>query len=259
MQVNLHGKTALITGASKGIGLGLAKALDTAGAKTIIVSLETPAEVQPRFVNFTTAPEYFQADLSDPENHAKLVTALNRNNLAVDILVNNAGIQFTSPTQDFPFAKWQQIIAINLSAVFYLSSLLLPGMQERQFGRIINISSVHGLVASINKAAYVAAKHGIVGLTKVIALENANKGITCNALCPGFVHTDLCEEQIVAHCQSMKITRQEAIDAMLDEKHPSRQFVTIEQIGALAVFVASDAAAQITGTTLPIDGGWTAR
>ncbi|HYC13308.1 MAG TPA: 3-hydroxybutyrate dehydrogenase, partial [Stellaceae bacterium] len=178
---------------------------------------------------------------------------------SVDVLVNNAGIQFTAPVEEFPDDKWDAIIAINLCASFHAIKAALPGMKQRKFGRIINIASAHGLVASIHKVAYVSAKHGLVGMTKVVAVEAANDGITCNAICPGWVLTPLVDKQIQASAKDKGTSYEAAKNALLSEKQPMLQFTTTEQIGALAVYLASDAAATITGTTLSIDGGWTAQ
>jgi 3-hydroxybutyrate dehydrogenase len=177
----------------------------------------------------------------------------------VDILVNNAGIQHTAPVDAFPAEKWDGIVATNLSAAFHAIQRAVPAMKERGYGRIVNTASVHGLVASVNKAAYVAAKHGLVGLTKVVALETAGTGITCNAICPGWTRTELIQQQIVARAQALGVTVEEGARDLLSEKQPSKQFVTTEQLGALVVFLCSEAAAQLTGASIPVDGGWTAQ
>ena len=203
--------------------------------------------------------DYSGADMSKPEQIAAMVAQAEKTFGRVDILVNNAGIQYTSPIETFPTDKWDAIIAINLSAVFHGTKAALPGMQARGWGRIINIASVHGLVASANKSAYVAAKHGVIGLTKVTALENAGKGITANAICPGWVLTPLVQKQIDALATKDGLSNADAAIKLLSEKQPSKAFVTPEQLGALAVFLCSDAASQQTGAAINMDGGWLAQ
>jgi 3-hydroxybutyrate dehydrogenase len=194
-----------------------------------------------------------------PAQCTALIEAAQQHFGTVDILINNAGIQHVAPVEEFPADRWDAILAINLSAAFHTIRAALPAMQQRNWGRIINIASTHGHVASIHKAAYVAAKHGLVGLTKVVALENATRGITCNAICPGFVLTPLVEQQIADRSRAEKLTAEEATRELLREKQPSEKFTTVEEIAALAIFLCSPAAANMTGASLPIDGGWLAQ
>lgn len=259
----LKEKVAVVTGSTSGIGLGIATALAQQGAHVVLNGFGDAQVIEALRADlaeqYGVTVLYDGADLSQGESVRQLVAntvqALGR----IDILVNNAGIQHTALIEDFPVEKWDAILALNLSAVFHGSAAALPYMKQQGWGRIINIASAHGLVGSATKAAYVAAKHGVVGLTKVTALETAGTGVTANAICPGWVHTPLVEKQIVALAESQHLTLEEAARDMLGEKQPSLQFVTPEQLGATAVFLASDAAAQITGTTLSVDGGWTAR
>ena len=202
---------------------------------------------------------YSGADMTRPREIASLVEETAKELGSVDILVNNAGIQHTAPVEDFPPERWDAIIAINLSSAFHTIHHALPLMRKSGWGRIINTASVHGLVASVNKAAYVTAKHGLIGLSKVVALETAGSGITCNAICPGWVRTELVEPQIVARAKALGVDIEEGGRNMLAEKQPSRQFVTVEQLGEVVVFLCSPAASQITGVALPVDGGWTAQ
>jgi len=233
--MGLRDQTAVITGSTSGIGLGLAEAFAGAGCKLVINGFAQPAAAQ------------------------ALIHAAEERFGTVDILINNAGIQYVAPVQDFPADRWDAILAVCLSAAFHTTRAVLPGMQQRGYGRIINTASAHGLVASINKSAYVAAKHGIVGLTKVAALENAKRGITCNAICPGFVLTPLVQKQIDDIAAQRGISNDEARNQFLNEKQPSEQFTSIEDIAELALFLCSPAAKNITGASLSIDGGWTAR
>lgn len=260
MTAQLANKTAIVTGSTSGIGLGLAKALAAAGANVMLNGLGEAAviEASKRAVKEAGAPKvsYHGADMRKADEIRALVAACEKEFGAVDILVNNAGIQFVSPIVDLPDDKWEDIISINLSAAFYATKAALPGMQKRKWGRVINIASVHGLVASVDKSAYVAAKHGIVGLTKVTALEHARHGITANAICPGYVMTPLVQKQVDAYAQKHNLDNAGAIEGFLAEKHPTRQFTTVEQLGALAVFLASDSAQNMTGVSLPMDGGW---
>jgi 3-hydroxybutyrate dehydrogenase len=258
----LKGKNAIVTGSTSGIGLGVAVTLAKEGVNILLNGFGTPEEIDAakKAVAATGVKvDYSNADMSKPEQIAAMVAQGEKAFGAVDILVNNAGIQFTSPIEAFPTEKWDAIIAINLSAVFHGTKAALPGMQSRGWGRIINIASVHGLVASANKSAYVAAKHGVIGLTKVTALENAGKGITCNAICPGWVLTPLVQKQIDAIAAKDGISNAEASVKLLSEKQPSKAFVTPEQLGALAVFLCGDAAAQQTGSAINMDGGWIAQ
>jgi 3-hydroxybutyrate dehydrogenase len=201
---------------------------------------------------------YSAADMTKPEAIADMIAAVLAEHGRLDVLVNNAGIQHVAPLDRFPVEKWDAILSINLSSAFHTMRLALPAMRQNRFGRIINIASAHGLVASPFKAAYVAAKHGIVGLTKVAALETAEEGITCNAICPGYVYTPLVEAQIDGQAKAHGISREQVIHDVLLAQQPNKRFATVEELGALTVFLASDAAASITGTTLPVDGGWTA-
>ena len=259
----LSGKIALVTGSTSGIGLGIAKALAAQGCQIMLNGFGDPAAVERTRAaleaEHRVRVRYDDADLTRPGEVTALVDATLEALGAVDILVNNAGIQHTAPVDAFPPEKWDAILATNLSAAFHAIQRAVPAMKERGFGRIVNTASVHGLVGSVNKAAYVAAKHGRVGLTKVVALETAGTGITCNAICPGWTHTALIQQQIVARAQALGVTVEEGERELLSEKQPSKQFVTTEQLGALVVFLCSDAAAQLTGAAVPVDGGWTAQ
>ena len=259
----LKGRRALITGSTSGIGLGVARALAAAGCSVMLNGsreAEAVEAVRRELEGQAGVPvTYHQADLTRPAEAEGLVAATVERLGGLDILVNNAGIQFTAPVEDFPPEMWDRIIALNLSSAFHTIHHALPRMKAGGWGRILNVSSVHGLVASVRKAAYVTAKHGLVGLTKVVALETAGQGITCNAICPGWTRTELIEPQIVALAAKLGVDTEEGGRALLAEKQPSRQFVAIEHLGQLAVFLCSDAAAQITGTAIPIDGGWTAQ
>ena len=259
----LKGKTALVTGSTSGIGLGMAEAFAAAGANVVLNGFGDPAEIEKTRAamaeKFGVKVGYSGADMSKPAEIRQMVQDAIAQFGALDILVNNAGIQHTAPLDEFPEEKWDAILAINLSAAFHAIKAAVPGMKQRGWGRIINIASVHGLVASTHKAAYVAAKHGIIGLTKVTALELANAGITCNAICPGWVRTPLVEKQIEARAQQAGVSVDQAKQQLLSEKQPMTEFTTPAGIGALAVFLCSDAAATMTGVSLPIDGGWTAQ
>lgn len=259
----LKGKKAVVTGSTSGIGLAMATELAKAGADVAINGFGQPEDIERERSTleskFGVKAYYLNADLSDAQATRDFIAKAAEALGGLDILVNNAGIQYTAPIEEFPVDKWNAIIALNLSAVFHGTAAALPIMQKQGWGRIINIASAHGLVASVNKSAYVAAKHGVVGLTKVTALENAGKGITCNAICPGWVRTPLVEKQIEAISQQKGIDIEAAARELLAEKQPSLQFVTPEQLGGAAVFLSSAAADQMTGTTLSLDGGWTAR
>lgn len=258
----LKGKAALVTGSTSGIGLGMARAFAAEGCKVMLNGLGDAAEIEATRAalaeEFGVEVRYNGADMTKPDEIAAMVKEAESAFGSLDILVNNAGIQHTAAIPDFPDAKWEAVIAINLSAVFYGTKAALPGMQKRGWGRIVNIASAHGKVASPNKSAYVAAKHGVVGLTKVTALENAGKGVTCNAICPGWVRTDLVERQIEALAEKLGVSVEEGAVELLREKQPSLQFVTPEQLGGFAVFLCGPAAEQITGAALSMDGGWTA-
>lgn len=259
----LTGKTAIVTGSTSGIGEGIATVLAGAGANILFNGFGDKAAIE-ALVKQTAAAygvktEYSDADMSKPEAVRGMIAQAEKTFGAVDILVNNAGIQHTALTEDFPADKWDAIIAINLSASFHATAAALPGMKTRGYGRIINIASAHGLVASAQKIAYVAAKHGIVGMTKVVALETARTGITCNAICPGWVHTPLVQKQIEANAVRDGISLDEATERLLEGKEPSLRFSTPQDIGGLALFLCSEAAANMTGTSLSHDGGWTAQ
>ena len=259
----LQGKTAIVTGSTSGIGLGIAGALARENAHVILNGFADAAEIEARTAEIAATGSgqcvFHGADMSKPDQIGDLVAMAEDRFGGVDILVNNAGIQHTDPVEAFPVDRWDAIIAINLSAVFHATRLVLPGMKTRGWGRVINTGSVHGLVASPYKAAYVAAKHGVSGLTKVVALETAGSGITCNAICPGWVRTPLAERQIEDIAARGGLTIDAAVEQLLSPKQPSKQFVSASDIGALAVFLCSAAAAQMTGTTLPVDGGWLAQ
>lgn len=259
----LKGLNAVVTGSTSGIGLGIAAILASKGVNLVINGFGDVATIEAErarlAARYGVKVAYSDADVSKPAEVKAMIDLCVDSYGSIDILVNNAGIQYTETVDRFPIDKWNAIIAINLSGVFLGTQAALPHMQARGFGRIINIGSVHGLVGSPNKSAYVAAKHGVVGLSKVVALENAGTGITCNTICPGWVHTPLVQKQIEALAAANGITIEAATERLLVEKQPSRQFATPEQIGELAAFLASPAAAQITGTAMPIDGGWTAQ
>ncbi len=261
--MSLKGKVALVTGSTSGIGLGIARALAAQGADLVLNGFGDAAAIEKLRADlaaeFANRVLYSGADMSRPEQIAAMVAEAEAKLGAVDILVNNAGIQFVADIVDFPAEKWDQIIAINLSAVFHGTKAALPGMKKRGWGRIINIASAHGLVASPQKAAYVAAKHGVVGLTKVAAIEVANAGITVNAICPGWVLTPLVEKQIADKAKQEGRSVDQVKADFLSEKQAMTRFSTPEEIGGLAVFLCSDSAQTITGAPLSIDGGWVAQ
>ncbi len=258
----LDGRVALVTGSTSGIGLGIARSLAAAGANVVLNGFGTAddtARTKDAIENdYGVKAIYSAADMTSPEAIAAMLSVTLRDLGRLDILVNNAGIQHVTPLDQFPVTKWDQILAINLSAAFHTVRLALPAMRNQEFGRIINVASAHGLVGSPFKAAYVAAKHGILGLTKVAALETAEEGITCNAICPGYVYTPLVEAQIDGQAKAHGISRDQVIRDVLLAQQPNKRFATVEEIGALAVFLSSEAAASITGIALPVDGGWTA-
>jgi 3-hydroxybutyrate dehydrogenase len=258
----LDGKVALVTGSTSGIGLGIVRALAAAGAEVVLNGLGSAAEIdrtrEQIAGEFGVKASFSPADMTRPKSIAEMIAATVAQFGRLDILVNNAGIQHVAPLDQFPVEKWDQILAINLSSAFHTTRLALPAMRQNGFGRIINIASAHGLVASPFKAAYVAAKHGIVGLTKVTALETAEEGITCNAICPGYVYTPLVEAQIDSQAKAHGISRDQVIRDVLLAQQPNKRFATVEELGALTVFLSTEAAASITGVALPIDGGWTA-
>jgi 3-hydroxybutyrate dehydrogenase len=258
----LAGRVALVTGSSSGIGLGIARALARAGASVMLNGLEPLERVQPLVEQLAEEgagrTAYAAADLSQPAAVMRLVEEAEGALGAIDILVNNAGVQHVAPLETFPPAKWDLILALDLSAVFHASRAVFAGMKQRGYGRIINVASAHGLVASPFKSAYVAAKHGVVGLTKVMALEGAEAGVTANAICPGYVWTPLVEKQIDDQAKAHGISREEVVKKVFLKNQPTGRFATVEEMGALAAFLASPAAASITGVALPVDGGWTA-
>ncbi|WP_313498943.1 3-hydroxybutyrate dehydrogenase [Stutzerimonas nitrititolerans] len=254
----LKGKVALITGSTSGIGLGIACKLAAAGADVMLNGFGDAEVALARVAAYGRRVLHHPADVSDPEQIADMIRHTERELGALDVLVNNAGIQQLAAVEDFPVERWDAIIAINLSSVFHTTRLALPGMRQRNWGRIINVSSVHGLVASVQKSAYVAAKHGVIGLTKTVALETATTGITCNALCPGWVLTPLVQQQIDLRYQTHGDTER-ATRELLMEKQPSLDFVTPEDLGELALFLCSDAARQVRGVAWNMDGGWLAQ
>ena len=254
-------KSAVVTGATSGIGLGIARALAAEGANVLINGFGEPKDIEKARASieaeFGVKAIYSPADMSRPGQIAGMVKHAEQTFGSVDILINNAGIQHVAPIENFPSEKWDQIIAINLSAAFHAIRAAVPGMKTRGWGRIISTASAHSLVASPFKAAYVSAKHGIAGLTKTVALELATHGITANCISPGYVWTPLVEKQSPETMRARGLTREQVINDVLLEAQPTKQFVTVEQIGALAVFLCSESASQITGVNLSIDGGWT--
>jgi len=261
--MSLHGRTALVTGSTQGIGLAIAEALARAGAQVVLHGIETAEQgraVAARLQAETGARcAYVPADLAQEDAAASLVATAEAALAPLDILVNNAGIQHTCGIAEFPAARWNAILAINLSSAFHTMKAAVPGMRARGWGRIVNIASVHGLVASLNKSAYLAAKHGLVGLSKGVALETAAEGITVNCICPGWTDTALIQPQIEAKAAEQGGDRQAGIRALLREKQPNLTLLPPSQIGAVAVFLCGPAAAGITGVALPVDGGWTAQ
>ncbi|MFC7399232.1 3-hydroxybutyrate dehydrogenase [Chelatococcus sp. GCM10030263] len=259
--MSLKSRTAVVTGSTSGIGLAIARALASDGANVVINGFGDADAIEKERAgiekDFGVKAAYVAADLTKAEDCEKLIAAATETFGSVDVLVNNAGVQYVAPIEEFPVDKWNMIIALNLSAAFHATRAAVPGMKARKWGRIINTASAHALVASPFKAAYVAAKHGIAGLTKVVALETATFGITANAICPGYVWTPLVEKQIPDQAKARGISEQEAKNILLAAQ-PTKEFVTVEQVAAFALFLTSDAAAAITGSILPIDGGWTA-
>ena len=259
---SLKDRVSLITGSTSGIGLGIAKSLASAGSAVVLNGFGKPDEIaatqQGVAKEYGVEVAYSGADMSKPESIAEMIDMTLGKFGRIDILVNNAGIQHVAPLQEFPPAKWDAIIAINLSSAFHTTRLALPSMIANTWGRIINIASAHGLVGSAYKSAYVAAKHGILGLTKVTALETAEQGITCNAICPGYVYTPLVEAQIEGQAKAHGIPPEQVIREVLLAQQPNKRFATVEELGAFTLFLASDAAASITGTSIAVDGGWTA-
>lgn len=259
----LKGKVAIVTGSTSGIGLGIAKVLAGQGANIVLNGFGEAREIEAIRSGVADAngvrAVYDGADMSKGDAVRRLVAGTIEKLGRLDILVNNAGIQFTASVEEFPPAKWDAILAINLSAAYHGIAAAVPHMRKQGWGRIINIASAHGLVGSAHKAAYVAAKHGLIGLTKVVALETAGAGITANAVCPGWVKTPLVEKQIADIAVQRKISERDAAMELLEEKQPSRSFVTPEQLGGTVAFLCSPAADQITGTAIAVDGGWTAQ
>lgn len=256
--MSLHGKTAVITGSNSGIGLGIARELARAGADVVLNSFtdrdEDHALAAGIGAEFGVTARYLRADMSNGRDCRALIEQAG----GCDILVNNAGIQHVAPIDAFPVDKWDAIIAINLTSAFHTTAAALPVMRARGWGRVVNVASAHGLTASPYKSAYIAAKHGVVGLSKTTALETAEEPITCNAICPGYVLTPLVEAQIPDQMAAHGMDRETVIRDVMLARQPSKQFATVEQLGGTTVFLCSDAAAQITGTTISVDGGWTA-
>jgi 3-hydroxybutyrate dehydrogenase len=256
--MNLSGKTAIITGSNSGIGLGVARELAKAGADVVLNSFTDREEDHALAAEIAqetgTKARYIKADMSVGGECRALIEKAG----ACDILVNNAGIQHVAPIDQFPVDKWDAIIAINMNSAYHTMAAALPMMRAAGWGRIVNIASAHGLTASPYKAAYIAAKHGVVGMTKTVALETAQEPITCNAICPGYVLTPLVEAQIPDTMKEYNMSREDVIKNVMLERQPSKEFATVEQLGGTTVFLCSDAAAQITGTTISVDGGWTA-
>jgi len=261
--MSLKGKMALVSGSTSGIGLGIARALAAQGVDILLNGFGEPAEIERLRAEIAESGgvrvRHAGADIGDPAQVRAMVAGAEGAFGRLDILVNNAGVQFTAPIEAFPDEQWDRLIAINLSGAFHATKAAIPGMRRRGWGRIINVASAHGLVASAHKAAYVAAKHGIVGLTKVTAIELANSGITANAICPGWVLTPLVQVQIDARARQEGRSVGEVEQALLAEKQPMTRFTAAEQIGALVVFLCSEAASTITGAPLSIDGGWLAQ
>jgi 3-hydroxybutyrate dehydrogenase len=258
----LKGKNAVVTGSTSGIGLAYARALAKEGVNIVINGFGTATDIEKERQaiesEFQVKCVYDPADMTKPAEIAGMIANAEKTFGSVDILINNAGVQYVSEIENFPVEKWDQIIAINLSSAFHTIRAAVPGMKARKWGRIVNTASAHSLVASPFKSAYVAAKHGLAGLNKVVALELATYGVTANCISPGYVWTPLVEKQIPATMEARHLSRDQVIHDVLLEAQPTKEFVTVDQVAALAVFLCSDAAAQITGADIPIDGGWTA-
>jgi len=261
--MSVKGKTVLVTGSTSGIGLGIAEAFAAEGCNLVLNGFGDAAEIEKLRAGMAAKCKvtvtYDGADMSKPDQIAAMIAKAEKQFGAIDVLVNNAGIQHTAPVEEFPIDKWDAVIAINLCSSFHTVRAALPAMKKKGWGRIINIASAHGLVASPNKVAYVAAKHGVVGLTKVVGLETANTGVTCNAICPGWVLTPLVQKQIEARAAANKTSVDHESKALVAEKQASHKFTTPEQIAGLALFLCSAAADNITGSAYSIDGGWTAQ
>ena len=262
MEKLLLGKRALVTGSTRGLGREIAESLARAGCNVALSGLGDAGEIEALRgrveAEHGVTCIYEGADLTFPAQVADLIARVSARLGAIDVLVNNAGMQFVSPLESFPQEKWDAIIALNLSAAFHATKAVLPGMRQRRWGRIVNISSAHGLVASPFKAAYVASKHGLIGLTKVTALETARDGITCNALCPGFIHTPIVEGQIDEQARATGIPRERVVEEIILAKHATKEFVGAGQVAAFVVMLCTEAGASTTGAAIPIDGGWTA-
>ncbi len=258
----LKSKTAVVTGSTSGIGLAIARAMAKEGANVLINGFGKPEDIEKERAaieaDFGVKAIHSPADMTKPAEIAAMIALAESTFGTVDVLVNNAGIQFVSPIEDFPIEKWDQIIAINLTSAFHAIRAAVPGMKARGWGRIISTASAHSLVASPFKSAYVAAKHGIAGLTKTVALETATHGITVNCISPGYVWTPLVENQIPDTMKARGLTREQVINDVLLDSQPTKQFVTVDEVAAIAVFLCTDAAKQMTGANLPVDGGWTA-
>ncbi len=261
--MNLHGRNALVTGSTSGIGLAVANRLAACGCNIGLNGFGEPREIRRLLSNIQERSDvevvYCAADLRDSDSIYEGIESVADKFGQIDILVNNAGIQHVAPVENFPDEKWEEVLAVNLSAVFHASKAVIPSMIENGWGRIVNIASVHGLVGSENKSAYVAAKHGVVGFTKVVALENARNGLTCNAICPGYIDTELIREQIRNTADEQGISFETVAAEMLSDKHPSGRFVGAAEVASLVAYLCSDAAAGITGSAISIDGGWSAQ
>jgi len=260
--MSLKSRVAVVTGSTSGIGLAVARALAKEGANVLLNGFGDAAEIEKARADvekeFGVKAIYSAADMTKPKEIADMIALAERTFGSVDVLVNNAGIQFVSPVEDFPIEKWDQIIAINLSSAFHAIRAALPGMKKRKWGRIIQTASAHSLVASPFKSAYVSAKHGIAGLTKTIALETATDGVTVNCISPGYVWTPLVEKQIPDTMKARNMTREQVINDVLLSAQPTKEFVTVDEVAAIVVFLCSDSAKQITGANISVDGGWTA-
>ena len=262
MNMILKSKSAVVTGSTSGIGLHIARALAREGANVLINGFGDAADIEKECSRlekeFGVKAIYSPADMTKPEEIAEMVSTAEKDLGSVDVLVNNAGVQFVSPIEEFPIDKWNQIIAVNLSAAFCAMRAAVPAMKKRHWGRIISTASAHSLVASPFKAAYVSAKHGIAGLTKTVALETATFGITANCISPGYVWTPLVEKQIPGTMKARNMSREQVINEVLLEAQPTKQFVTVDEVAEIVVFLCSGAARQITGANISVDGGWTA-